>query len=331
MTQPASPLQMVLDLFSPQRAEAPGADMASATKIEAPSALLKGAAADLASGSVPWHHPRANRLARLQGAPVGYELQRVRRRSIGLVVAADGLCVRAPRWVSQQQIDEVLADKAAWVLKKLAQAHDQARRDPVPPLDWRDGALLPVRGQPVRLQLGVAGANATGRWAPAEAEGRSAPAEAEGRSAPPTTPNTAESTAVDSPPTAPRVLQLPLAPSSAPEQVRDAVQAWLMRQARAWFSLRLEHFAPQLGVRYSRLRLSSARTRWGSASADGTIRLNWRLIHLSDAVIDYVVVHELSHLRVMNHSPQFWNTVGEVLPQWKTLRAELKQAKLPAS
>jgi predicted metal-dependent hydrolase len=320
MSQPASPLQMVLDLFSTERADAATPEAPplspSAIKKEAASADGAGATADSNLFCAPWHHPRSNRLARLQGANVGYELQRVRRRSIGLVVAADGLCVRAPRWVSQQQIDDVLLNKAAWVLKKLAQAHDQARRDPVPALEWRDGALLPVRGQPVRLQLGVAGATTAGRWAP------HLPTAAAAAQAPIRASETAPS---------PRVLQLPLALDAPAEQVRDAVQAWLMRQARAWFSLRLEHFAPQLGVRYSRLRLSSARTRWGSASADGTIRLNWRLIHLSDAVIDYVVVHELSHLRVMNHSPQFWNTVGEVLPQWKALRAELKQVKLPAA
>ena len=64
-----------------------------------------------------------------------------------------------------------------------------------------------------------------------------------------------------------------------PEQIRDAVQSWLQRQARRVFDERAAHFAPRLGVRVTRLALSSAQTRWGSASADGAMRLNWRLIH----------------------------------------------------
>jgi hypothetical protein len=107
------------------------------------------------------------------------------------------------------------------------------------------------------------------------------------------------------------------------------VQAWLMRQARRLFIERLDHFAPQLGVRWAKLSLSSASTRWGSASADGSIRLNWRLIHLRLPVIDYVVVHELSHLRVMDHSPQFWETVRTVVPDYAVLRDQLRDGTVP--
>jgi predicted metal-dependent hydrolase len=97
-------------------------------------------------------------------------------------------------------------------------------------------------------------------------------------------------------------LGLPTTPAKA--QIRDAAQAWLMRQAqRAVFTERLDHFAPHRRGAYTRLRLSNAGTRWGSASVDGSIRLNWRLIHLAPELIDYVVVHELSHLRDMDHSP----------------------------
>ena len=97
-----------------------------------------------------------------------------------------------------------------------------------------------------------------------------------------------------------------------------------MRQARANFEGRLNHFAPVLGVRWKRLTLSQANTRWGSARVDGSIRLNWRLMHFSQAIIDYVVVHELSHLRVMDHSPQFWQTVASVLPDFAQRRQQLK-------
>jgi predicted metal-dependent hydrolase len=102
-----------------------------------------------------------------------------------------------------------------------------------------------------------------------------------------------------------------------------------MRQARRIFLERLNHFAPRLGVQWRRLALSNAGTRWGSASADGSIRLNWRLIHFRQSIIDYVVAHELSHLRVMNHSPRFWDTVRTVVPDYTELRGQLKEEALP--
>ena len=125
------------------------------------------------------------------------------------------------------------------------------------------------------------------------------------------------------------MLYLGLAGNASETQVRDAAQAWLMRQAKRVFAERLDHFAPQLGVQYSRLRLSSAGTRWGSASVDGTIRLNWRLIHLKQDMLDYVVVHELSHLHHMDHSPQFWDVVARVMPDHAQRRRALKEAAVP--
>jgi predicted metal-dependent hydrolase len=82
-------------------------------------------------------------------------------------------------------------------------------------------------------------------------------------------------------------------------------------------------------VQVRRLSLSSAATRWGSASADGSIRLNWRLVHFALPVIDYVVTHELAHLREMNHSPAFWDVVRQALPGFEAARGRLRSDTLP--
>jgi predicted metal-dependent hydrolase len=124
-------------------------------------------------------------------------------------------------------------------------------------------------------------------------------------------------------------LRVSLSHNASPEQIRDMVQAWLMRQARRIFLERLDHFAPVLGVQWKKMSLSNAGTRWGSASLDGSIRLNWRLVHFRMSVVDYVVVHELSHLRVMDHSPRFWDTVRSVVPDYAALRQQLKTGVLP--
>jgi len=78
-----------------------------------------------------------------------------------------------------------------------------------------------------------------------------------------------------------------------------------------------------------RLSLSSAQTRWGSASADGSVRLNWRLVHFGMATIDYVVAHELAHLRHMDHGPAFWDVVRSVVPDVDRARSTLKAELVP--
>jgi predicted metal-dependent hydrolase len=102
----------------------------------------------------------------------------------------------------------------------------------------------------------------------------------------------------------------------------------LLAQARAMLAERVAYYSPQLGVQPARLRLSTARTRWGSASSRGTIALNWRLVLLPPALCDYVVVHELAHLREMNHGPAFWALVRAVLPDVEQRRAALRRIPL---
>jgi predicted metal-dependent hydrolase len=111
--------------------------------------------------------------------------------------------------------------------------------------------------------------------------------------------------------------------------MRDLVQGWLQRQARRVFEERCAHYAERLGVRVRRLALSSAQTRWGSANADGAVRLNWRLIHFALPTIDYVVAHELAHLREMNHSARFWDVVRSVMPDYERARDALSDDALP--
>ena len=99
----------------------------------------------------------------------------------------------------------------------------------------------------------------------------------------------------------------------------------LQRKALEHFALRLGHFAARMGRDAPALRLSSARTRWGSCSTKTGIRLNWRLVHLPPRCADYVVAHELAHLVEMNHGRRFWEVVAGLCPDWRDARAELKR------
>jgi predicted metal-dependent hydrolase len=109
-------------------------------------------------------------------------------------------------------------------------------------------------------------------------------------------------------------------PVDAPRVLEKA----LREKARQLFIERLAHYAIPLRVAVPPLTLSAARTRWGSCSLNTGIRLNWRLIHFPRHVVDYVVVHELAHLREMNHSRRFWAVVGQAYPDYQAARDELK-------
>lgn len=285
-------LRFTLDLFE----AAPAAD--PTTGISGP--LLPGDPNPLNALITPasFRHPRANREARLCDALVAYEFKRGKRRTIGFSVGPDGLVVRAPNWVPLQQVDSALREKAEWVIKKLAESRERHDRLESARIAWHDGTSIPFLGQSVRVVLDPQHAF------------QAAGAELQPDPQRPT-------------------LSVGLPQSATPEQIRDVVQAWLMRQARRLFTERLDHFAPQLQVRWQKLSLSNAGTRWGSARVDGAIRLNWRLIHFRLPIIDYVVAHELSHLREMNHSPRFWDTVRSVVPDYLALRNQLQREATP--
>lgn len=119
-----------------------------------------------------------------------------------------------------------------------------------------------------------------------------------------------------------QVLTLALSSSGMPCAVLERALRSRMEEV---FAERLAVYALRLGVAVPPFALSSARTRWGSCSSQGTIRLNWRLGFFPLPVIDYVVAHELAHLKEMNHSPRFWALVAQLCPDWTQQRAELKR------
>ncbi len=259
-----------------------------------------------------FRHPQAAREIRLEQHRVAYALKRVRRRSIGFIVGVEGLCVNAPKWVGVRDIEAALQEKSGWILRKLGEQRERARRMQAARIDWRDGAVFPFLGQTVTVMLDARVVGAV--FEPGDA----AVSDAAGASG------------IESAGAGPRLgLRIGLPPHATPEQIRDAVQSWLQRQARRVFEERCRHYAALLGVRCTRLGLSSAQTRWGSASSSGAIRLNWRLIHFALPTIDYVVTHELAHLREMNHSPRFWDVVRSVAPDYERAREVLKTQTLP--
>lgn len=115
-----------------------------------------------------------------------------------------------------------------------------------------------------------------------------------------------------------------LSRSVAP-QAEQLLTRWYREQAREAFTRRAEFQAQRLGLRFAKLRVSSARTRWGSCSSRGTLSFTWRLVMAPPAVIDYVIVHELAHLQIQGHGRAFWQLVSAWLPGWQSSAAWLKE------
>ena len=104
------------------------------------------------------------------------------------------------------------------------------------------------------------------------------------------------------------------------EKQKDGIQ-----KALKIFPERTAFFAERMGVDYGRITVREQKTRWGSCSQKGNLNFNWKLVLMPQALLDYVVVHELAHRKEMNHSARFWAIVEQELPDYQKRRNELKK------
>jgi predicted metal-dependent hydrolase len=111
------------------------------------------------------------------------------------------------------------------------------------------------------------------------------------------------------------------------QEGQEEREYWLERAKRE-LPARLLELAAEHGLRVSKISVRNQKWRWGSCSRDGHICLNWRLARLTDAVRDYVMIHELMHLRRMDHSPKFWAFVARACPDYQALRRQLRASRL---
>lgn len=219
---------------------------------------------------------------------IAYTLARRKRTTIGLKIDRDGLTVSVPLDTSFRSIEQVLHSKAGWVIRKLDAWKEKKFIYP----EWSLNSTFWLLGDPYRL-------------APAES-GRLeiVPQDSKTDSIQELSPSWAMFTSC---------------------QIEQFVMTWYRRQAMAHMSERVVLYAGKLSVPLPKLRLSSARTRWGSCSSQGTVCLNWRLIQLPLPLVDYVVAHELAHLVEMNHSPAFWKVVEHIYPDYRQAQIALKK------
>ena len=220
---------------------------------------------------------------------VSYTLKRRRCKAISIKIDCDGLTVSAPMRETLRWIESVLQEKRNWVLKKL----DEWENKKSISLIWEESAIFPLLGKPWRLAITSSGVM---NMTPVK-----------------------KKTILEK-----NQLELPLPSTVATQEIKKVVMEWYYKQAYIYFSKRIEYFSNKLRVPRPQLRLSHAKTQWGSCDVRGIVRLNWKLIHLSINLVDYVIAHELSHLVEMNHSSAFWRTVESICPDYLIIRKELK-------
>jgi predicted metal-dependent hydrolase len=237
---------------------------------------------------------------RLQDQPLAYRLRRSRRKTIGLTIRDARLLIQAPTWATRRQIEEVIQEKSRWIRDKLKINQERMALLALQDSQWRPGGRIPYLGIMIELRLDGS------REARFEGDPRS--------------------------PQAGSLLFLPLPDGADDGRIQERAQAWLQEQARRDFDVRLQHSLALAGQRIDRWALSAAQGRWGSCTSQRRIRLNWRLIHLPPALIDYVIAHEVAHLKEMNHGPAFWREVERLCPDFKSARDALARhhpASLP--
>lgn len=234
--------------------------------------------------------PEGKRRIVLGEHTIDYALLRSKRSTIGFLVSDEGLRVTAPKWVAIAEIENAIREKQRWILTKLNERRERSARRLQPQMQWRDGATLPYLGQDITLRI------RSGQRTPVQLDEES------------------------------RELNVSLPSDAGEQQLKDRVQGWLQARAEELFGKRLMIYAEKLGVTYRSFALSSATTQWGSCTADGRIRLNWRLMHFALPLVDYVIAHELAHLREMNHGPEFWATVQSIFPEFETAKRALRDS-----
>ncbi|SFR69168.1 M48 family metallopeptidase [Anaeromicropila populeti] len=217
-----------------------------------------------------------------------YVLIRSKRKTISIIVEQDGsVIVKAPAILSMNEVEAIVLKKLGWIREKQKKMHLMEKRTQAK--EYVNGEHFLYLGKEYTLLL-------------------------------------VEDRVNDVPEV--KILHNQIQVSGkklSREIVREALCSWYFEQAKWVIDNQIKMYSAKLGVRVSKLTLREAKTRWGSCSSKGAVMINWKIIMAPLEMIDYVVVHELCHLKHMNHSKNFWDLVASIIPDYKKRRLWLKE------
>ena len=229
---------------------------------------------------------------RIGDTVIEYEIRRSARRRKTVQIKIDGgvVQVAAPSATPDSELRAIVRERASWILERISEAvpEPESKR-------FVSGGTLPYLGQQLRMIIECGDV----RWPQVRLAGGSFRI----------------------------VVPGDLEDGERDEQIRGAVVAWYGGRAAERFPAGVDRWWPRLGSEErSRVLIRDQRRRWGSCASDGTLRFSWRGMMLEPALIDYIIVHELAHLTVKNHSPDFWKLVTSVMPDAQRRRKRLREA-----
>jgi predicted metal-dependent hydrolase len=225
---------------------------------------------------------------------IPYRIRRSERaRRARILVDGDGVEVVVPRRFPLREVEPFVEEKRAWIERTLRRLRETEAELPAARLE--DGGLVPYLGENLRLTVRVEPGRQREHVARRGDELRVAlPADAE------------------------RLLP-------ADSALREALERWYRRRARAEVAPRLDAACAHAGTSYTSLQIRGQRTRWASCSSTGAMSFNWRLLLAPAGILDYVVQHEVAHLELLDHSPRFWRLLASRCPDWREHEAWLRR------
>ncbi len=215
-----------------------------------------------------------------------------RKRTIALIIEpGTDLTILAPATAEVARIEAVARRRAGWILRKLADIRERAHAQR--PREFVDGESLTYLGRQYRLHVTYAAAakpscKLRGGWLEV-------------------------------------IVPASVRMRDRQRAVAQAVQSWYRAQARSRLMTRARIWSARLGITFGHLLVTNPAKRWGSCDAVDNIRINWRIMMAPLSLVDYVVAHELCHIKHRNHSDEFWRLLGSVMPDCERRRAALRK------
>ncbi|RYZ99043.1 MAG: M48 family peptidase [Moraxellaceae bacterium] len=220
--------------------------------------------------------------------PFEYEIVRSgRRRSISIEVSKAKVVVRSPLFVANAQLEKFVNEKSGWVQQKLTQ--QQYQIDEVPQRTYASGSQLPLMDCTLTLKVNHQTQADIFRYGDEL-----------------------------------RIYLASRSRLSDEDQARRLVGQWYQRQALNVLTTKTDSAARAIGANHIGVTIKATRSKWGHCTVRGAIQYNWQILLAPEPIVDYLVAHEVSHLLHHNHSPDFWQIVASICPEYKARRAWLK-------
>lgn len=217
-----------------------------------------------------------------------YKIIRTRRRRTTSVQVSpqNEVSVIVPDNLPEVEIENIIRKKTPWIINKIKT--NEAVRHPTKPKEYVSGEAFSYLGRNYRLKI---------------VEGTKRPVELKnGRF----------------------YVYVPVHEKNREKLIQSALDDWYSSHAKRKLRSRVEMYADRVGVSFNNIRVKKLKSRWGSCTKEGNINFNWRIIMAPMSIVDYVVVHELCHLKYHNHSKDFWKLLGQMIPDYKERKEWLR-------